>query len=318
MTGEVGRVSPAPVTGPPAGSRLVEFPGDGMTLRGYLFEHPGPRRPAVVMSHGLSATITGMTADHYAAVIHAAGLQVLLYDHPHFGLSGGEPRQVIGRWIQMRGYRDAIDFAASLPSVDPERVAIWGDSYGAGVALGVAAFDDRVRATVVQVPAVGRSLPPADPDGAAFALHRAVYRDGPPAGVAEETSPELPVVSDDQDARPSILEPITAHRWFTEYGGRPGTHWENRASGRGLALPVAFHPAIAVPHLRGPSLWCIAEDDEMPGAEPSIALAAYERAPEPKELLTIDGGHFGLLYHPSPLFDRVAAAQADFLVRRLR
>lgn len=303
--------------GPPSGSRLVEFAGDGAVLRGYLFEH-ADRRPMVVMSHGLSATITGMTADRYAEVIHGAGLNVLLYDHPHFGLSGGEPRQVIGRWIQLRGYRDAIDFAASLPSVDPERIAIWGDSYSAAIALGVAAFDGRVRASVVQVPAMGSDLPPPDPGDEAFQLHRSVYWNGPPPGSGDLTSPERPVVSEDQAAAPSILEPLTAHRWFMAFGGRPGTGWQNRASGRSPALAAPFHPGLAVPHLLGPSMWCVAEDDEMPGAETPIALAAYERAPEPKELLTIDGGHFGLLYHPSPLFDRVAAAQADFLVRRLR
>jgi hypothetical protein len=55
----------------------------------------------------------------------------------------------------------------------------------------------------------------------------------------------------------------------------------------------------------------------MPAAESEIALAIFESAPAPKELLLIDGGHFGLLYHPSELFDRVSAAQAAFLRRRL-
>ena len=51
--------------------------------------------------------------------------------------------------------------------------------------------------------------------------------------------------------------------------------------------------------------------------ETPIARAAFESAPDPKELLLVEGGHFGLLYHPSPLFDRVSAAQADFLARHL-
>jgi dipeptidyl aminopeptidase/acylaminoacyl peptidase len=157
-----------PVSGIPAGSRLAEFPGDGATLRGFLFEHPGGPRPVVVMAHRLSATISGMVADRYAEVIHAAGLNVLLYDHPSFGRSEGEPRQVIGRWIQLRGYRDAIDFVTTLPSVDRERIGVWGDSYSAAVALGVAAFDERVSAVVVQVPACGAELDTVSAAQAAF------------------------------------------------------------------------------------------------------------------------------------------------------
>lgn len=55
----------------------------------------------------------------------------------------------------------------------------------------------------------------------------------------------------------------------------------------------------------------------MTGAEPSVALATFEAAPEPKERLILDGGHFGLLYYPSARFERVAAAQVDFLTRHL-
>jgi len=38
---------------------------------------------------------------------------------------------------------------------------------------------------------------------------------------------------------------------------------------------------------------------------------------DPKELLEIDGGHFGLLHYPSALFDQATGAQRDFLLRSL-
>lgn len=43
----------------------------------------------------------------------------------------------------------------------------------------------------------------------------------------------------------------------------------------------------------------------------------YELMPAPKEWYDIDGGHFGLLYHPSPLFDEATRIQTEFLKRRL-
>jgi len=109
-----------------------------------------------------------MTADKYAEVFHAAGLAVLLYDHRGFGDRGGEPRQQMNPWIQARGYRDAVSYGRSLEGVDASRVAIWGDTFSGGVALTVAGVDERVAALVVQVPAIGRELPPADSDGSLY------------------------------------------------------------------------------------------------------------------------------------------------------
>jgi fermentation-respiration switch protein FrsA (DUF1100 family) len=146
----------------------VTFNSERADLRGWVYvPDSGPPWPLVVMAHGFSAT-RHMTADKYAEVFHAAGLAVLLYDHRGFGDSGGEPRLQINPWIQARGYRDALSYGRSLEGVDPGRVAIWGDSFSAGVALAVAAMDDRVAALVAQVPAIGRELPPADPDGSLY------------------------------------------------------------------------------------------------------------------------------------------------------
>lgn len=298
--------------------RLVEFPSRATILRGLLYEHPGgQRRPAVVMAHGLSATIVGMVADRYAEVLHAAGLTVLLFDHASFGLSDGEPRGVVNRWTQIREYADALSFAATLPSVDPARVAIWGDSFSAGLAIAVGAFDDRVAALVLQVPATGRTDPPDDPDGSAFAALREIYRTASETAFEVDRQPPRAVVSADRLASPSILEPITAFRWFIDYGARHGTGWENQATVVAPRLPVPYHAGLCARHLRPPSLWVVAENEEMPGADTGVAKACFELVPGPKELLSIDGGHFGLLYYPSELFDRVSAAQADFLLRHL-
>ncbi len=49
------------------------------------------------------------------------GLLSCFYDHRSFGLSGGEPRQHINPWVQLRGYRDAITFTETYPgSMQPK------------------------------------------------------------------------------------------------------------------------------------------------------------------------------------------------------
>jgi hypothetical protein len=54
-----------------------------------------------------------------------------------------------------------------------------------------------------------------------------------------------------------------------------------------------------------------------PGANPVVARGTFDAAPRPKELLDLEGGHFGLLYHPGAIFDRVSTAQAGSLMRHL-
>lgn len=140
--------------------RVVEFLSEGATLRGrlYLPSDILTPRPVVIMAHGFSATISGMVAEKYAEVFYEAGFAVLLYDHRNFGISGGEPRQEINKWVQARGYRDAMDFIATLPEIDPERIALWGDSLSGGEVIVVGALDERVKAVIAQVPACGSAL----------------------------------------------------------------------------------------------------------------------------------------------------------------
>ncbi|MGH2358318.1 MAG: hypothetical protein ACRDGJ_09960 [Candidatus Limnocylindria bacterium] len=127
----------------------------------------------------------------------------------------------------------------------------------------------------------------------------------------------VPVVSPDQHTFPSALEPLTAYRWFIEYGGRFGTGWENSVTiaTRGESAP--FQLVLCAGRIRAPALFLIARRDEMPGADERIARLALRRIPGEKEIVDLDGGHFGLLHHPSALFDLASAAERDFLVRRL-
>ena len=302
--------------GPVPAVEMVEFASQGAVLRGRLYRGAGRRSACVVMTHGTSATI-GMAIDRYAEAFHDAGLAVLLYDHHGFGASGGEPRVEINPWIQARGYRDALDHLSGLPGIDPARIALWGDSYSSGHALIVGAIDPRPAAVVVQVPALGPSLAPPDPAGDLFAALARTLESGDVRATPETTTGPLPVVSPDQLGSPSLLPTISAFRWFIEYGGRHGSGWQNRVTRAIPPTPAPYHAGLATPHLRIPLLALIAPDDEMPGAAPAVARAAVEAAAGETEILEVEGGHFGLLWHPGAPFDGAVAAQRDFLLRVL-
>jgi len=299
--------------------RIVEFLSEGATLRGRLYAHPDQSKPSpiVIMAHGFSATVNGMVADRYAEVFAEAGFAVLLYDHRNFGISDGEPRQQINKWVQTRGYRDAINFVSTLPEIDTARIALWGDSMSGAEVIVAGAIDPRVKAIVAQVPACGGEPPPPDPDGLLFASIRDTLLNGDISGMPQTTTGPLPVVSFDQRNNPSLLTPLTAFRWFIEYGGRYGTKWENWATRVSPDTPAPFHPGLCAPHIKVPLLLLVAHEDEMPGANSNIARMVFDFAPQPKKLVEIDGGHFGLVYYPSPLFEQASKAQQDFLERYL-
>ena len=296
---------------------VVEFPSEGATLRGrfYCPVQAAPW-PTVVMTHGTTATII-MCLDRYAEVFRRAGLAVLLYDHRNFGLSGGEPRQLINPWLQARGYRDAMYYLLTRADVDAERIAAWGDSYSGMIALAVGALDPRYAAVAVQCPACGMEMPKLAPDERNFQTMKAIFDDGDITGTSETTTGPLPVVSADQMGTPSLLKPIQAYRWFIDYGGRHGTLWENRVTRVIPPTEVPFSAYLAAPFIRGPTLLMAGRNDEMVHCNPDVTRAVFRLIRGPKRWAEIDGGHFGLLYYPSEIFEEASAGQCAFLTEAL-
>ena len=298
---------------------IIEFQSEGAILRGRLYtpENKSAKFPVIIMAHGYSATIEGMVADRFAEVFCNAGFAVLLYDHRNLGISDGEPRQELNRWVQVRGFRDAIDAVTTLPEIDGARIGLWGDSMSGDEVIFVASMDHRVKTVVAQVPACGREMPPPDPEGKLFASLKDTFFHGD-IGKPESKLGPMPVVSFDQETIPSLLKTLTAFRWFMEYGGRYNTKWVNNATYVTPKVPTKFNSVLCIPHLKAALLMMVAYEDEMPGANSDVARYAYSLAPEPKQLVEVDGGHFGLLFYPSALFNEASATQANFFIEHLK
>jgi dienelactone hydrolase len=298
--------------------RFIEFPSDGVRLRGrlYLPQETTNKAAVVIMGHGYSATITGMTADKYAESFYNAGFAVLLYDHKSFGESEGYPRYEINNWVQARGYVDAIEFVMSLSEIDTTRIALWGDSNSANLSIMVGSIDKRVKAIVLQVPGCGSEGPPPDPDGSKYEAikNTLLYAD---LSSRESVIGPNPVVSSDQIGNPSALKCITAFRWFIEYGARYETKWENQVTDVNPKPSIEYHPGLCASHINVPLLMIVSPGDEMPGAEVEISRLVFDEVRGPKKWYEVEGGHFGLLYYPSPIFDLASKAESDFLKKYL-
>lgn len=266
--------------------------GDGVTLHGwhYLPDHQPEKAPTIIITHGFSA-VKEMYLDRYAEVFAAAGLASIVYDNRNLGASGGEPRQEIDPWAQIRDYRDAISFAETLPGTDPERIGIFGSSYSGGHVMAVAAIDRRVKAVVAQAPLISghaniRRLIRADRLTGLRALfdadRRARYRGEPPM--------TLPVVDQAPDA-PSALPTPDSWQWFTETHAARAPSWRNEITLRSVEMLTEYEPAIYLPFVSPtPLLMIVALDDHLTVAD--LALEAFETARHPKKLVTLPGGHF--------------------------
>ncbi|RDW89665.1 hypothetical protein BP6252_01697 [Coleophoma cylindrospora] len=129
----------------------VEFKTmDGLTLRGWLY--PASKKgPAVVMTPGFNC-VKEMFIPEVAEGFQASGITALIYDPRSTGESDGIPRNDIDPMKQVEDYSDALTFLAKQSSVDPNRIAFWGQSFSGTVALCAAALDKRPKLIIAICP----------------------------------------------------------------------------------------------------------------------------------------------------------------------
>lgn len=274
----------------------IEFDSDGVRLRGWLYSPEATsaasdaRSPIVVMTHGFSA-VKELHLDRYAAVFAAAGIAALVFDHRNFGASDGSPRQEIDPVTQVRDCRNAITFACTLPGIDANAVGVWGSSYSGGHALVLGATDRRVRCVVSQVPLISgseniRRLVRAD----RVSELRAACDADRAARFAGAEPAYIPVVAEDPNAF-CALPTADAYAWFTRNQRERAPTWRNEVTLRSVEMLTEYEPGIAIARISPtPLLLVVARDDTV--AVTDLALAAYERALEPKRLVLVAGGHF--------------------------
>jgi len=111
------------------------------------------------MGHGLGAQKDFKIPD-FAQRFLKQGIAVVAFDYRTFGGSDGEPRQVISVSMQLDDWTSTLKYIFSHAhelSIDEDKVAIWGSSFGGGLVLAVAAkdeFRDKIKGVISQVPFV--------------------------------------------------------------------------------------------------------------------------------------------------------------------
>jgi hypothetical protein len=282
---------------------------DGTILRAYVHSPDAEAHPEIVMCPGFGGVKP--LIDPYAALFAEAGFAVLNFDNRGWGTSEGEPRQEVDPYKQLADFRAAITFAESQPEFDAQQgFGVWGSSFSGGLAIVTAANDPRVRCVVAQIPNVSGHRNAAK----LYSAHQlreirrraAVDR---AARLGGEPPMTVPMFSDDPAELCAFPGPIPE-----EYREPITTGiWNNDTTIRSMEHFVEFEPAGWLPYVTPkPLLMIIAENDRCTHTD--VQREVYDAAPEPKKLLTYDGGHFDAY---TTFFEQTGPPARDWFVEHL-
>lgn len=128
----------------------LSFKSNGLKVACHLYVgRKGEKTPGIVMCHGF-AGVKELLLPNFAMKFASEGFTVLTFDYRGFGQSEGE----VGRLIPAKQIEDilsALVFMRSRPEVDPNRIGLWGTSFGGANAIFAAARDNMVRCLSVQL-----------------------------------------------------------------------------------------------------------------------------------------------------------------------
>lgn len=157
-------------------SKHVDIYSDGTRMGGDIFHLASvsqtDKLPVIVLCHGWGGTRAHLNSS-YARQFAAAGYLVVTFDYRGWGdsdsrlvIQGEMPkpgpdglvkvdakaiRELVDPFDQTEDIFNVLHFLQTEPLVDPERIGLWGTSYGGGHVLYVATRDPRVKCIVSQV-----------------------------------------------------------------------------------------------------------------------------------------------------------------------
>ncbi|MGB2920435.1 MAG: alpha/beta hydrolase [Mycobacterium sp.] len=129
----------------------VSFVSGAGRCRGLVYPAvtTGPS-PYVILCPGFGGTKDTPSLIAAAEEFARHGYHAMTFDYRHFGLSDGEPRQLVDLDGQLDDIRAAISYARTRP--DTSGVVLWATSLGGGHVVSVAATGPQLTAVIAQIP----------------------------------------------------------------------------------------------------------------------------------------------------------------------
>lgn len=274
--------------------KAVSFYSEGVRLVGDVYYpndlRPREQRAGIVLCHGYTGVKDLYLPDN-ARALNEAGYVAITFDYKGWGDSEG-PRSRLAPYSRVADVQAALTFLGTLPEVDPDRLGIYGTSYGGATVVWVGAIDTRVRC-VVSVVGIGngarwmRSV--RRPDEWYDLLERA--RQDRVKRVLEGKSEFV--------GREGILLPDRQSAELAEAARRANPAAVSRIPLEYVDETLEFNPEWVVDKIAPrPILFITTDNDRLVPPEESTQL--YARAGEPKKLVVLKGyGHYEIYREPA-------------------
>jgi uncharacterized protein len=281
--------------------KAIDFYSEGFKLVGDVY-YPdgvklGERRAGIVLCHGYTGVKDLYLPDN-ARVLNDAGYMVMTFDYKGWGDSEG-PRSRLAPYSRVADVQAALTVLGTLPEVDPDRLGIYGTSYGGATVVWVGAIDPRVKC-VVSVVGIGH--------GARWM--RSVRRPDEWHDLLERSARDrVKRVLEGKSEfvkREEILLPDRQSAGLAAAARRNNPAAVSEIPLEYIDDTAQFNPEWVVDRIAPrPILFITTDDDRLVPPEESIQLHA--RAGEPKKLVMLHGfGHYEV--YNEPAFSQVMAA----------
>jgi alpha-beta hydrolase superfamily lysophospholipase len=235
---------------------------EGHTLPGYLLMADGAdRRPLVIIQTGFDGTAEELLFFQMEDIVKH-GFHCLAIEGP------GQGRVILEQGLTFRPdweavIRPVVDFALQQPRVDGDKICLWGISFGGHLAARAAAFEPRIKATVV--------------NGGILDFYALCISRGPASLDKQLDEPRIRPVIDRMIGRQ--MEQNLEKRWFFSRG----MVTFGASSPSELLLTMRrYRLQEVVGQIRCPVLVCDSEDDFLVGPQPRLL---FDALPGPKDYI---------------------------------
>ena len=264
--------------------------------------------PCIVFAHGIGA-IRQVRVAAYAQRFVAAGYAVFSFDYRHWGTSEGLPRYICDIGGQQADIRAAIDCVRGLAAIDAARIALFGTSFGGGLAIAVAADRPDLAAVIAQC-AVVDGLKAAALAPPVLVMRWVVAGMTDLFRAALGRTPHYIKLAGEPGELGLMTAPGAEKTYHAMIDGE--SPWRNTIAARFILGIPFFRPALRAHRLRSRLLMLVTDRD---GICPGRAMAGVAARAPFGEAAHFDADHFDIYFGHH--FERAISVMLEFLDRAM-